>query len=244
MEDVRVGRALRALRRRGRLRQVDIGERAGVTQSTISLLERGRVDGLSVRAIRSVFRAVDADVTVLVRWRGGDLDRLLDERHARLGGAFSTWMIEKGWEMASEVTFSIYGERGAIDVLCWHPRTELLLVVELKTELASVEETLRRHDVKVRLAARIAAERFGWRSRSVGRLLVLADDRTSRRRVARHDGILGRAYPARSAEVRRWVGRPAGPMAGLLFLPFSDHPSAGRFLDTGKRVRRPRFPGA
>jgi len=240
MEDVRIGRALRALRRRGRLRQVDVADRAGLTQSTISLVERGRVDGLSIRAIRRVFRAVDADVTVLVRWRGGDLDRLLDERHARLGDALCSWMVERDWEVRPEVSFSIYGERGSIDVFSWHSATQSLLVVELKTELASVEEALRRHDVKVRLGARIAAERFGWRARSVGRLLVLADDRTSRRRVARHEGILGRAYPVRSAEVRRWVGRPTGPMSGLLFLPISDHPCAGRFVDTGKRVRGPR----
>jgi hypothetical protein len=40
------------------------------------------------------------------------------------------------------VTFSIYGERGSIDLLAWHSETRTLLVVELKSELTSIEETL------------------------------------------------------------------------------------------------------
>jgi hypothetical protein len=49
----------------------------------------------------------------------------------------------------------------------------MLLVIELKSELTSVEETLRRLDVKVRLATRVAGERFGWRAVAAARLLVL-----------------------------------------------------------------------
>jgi len=37
-----------------------------------------------------VFAAVDAGFDGTVRWRGGELDRLLDERHAALVGAFAT----------------------------------------------------------------------------------------------------------------------------------------------------------
>jgi hypothetical protein len=56
----------------------------------------------------------------------------------------------------------VFGERGSIDLLAWHESSRTLLVIELKTELTSVEETLRRHDSKVRLAPGIARERFGW----------------------------------------------------------------------------------
>jgi hypothetical protein len=77
-------------------------------------------------------------------------------------------------------------------LLAWHARTRTLLVIELKSELTSVEETLRRHDVKMRLASRIALERFRWQAAIVGRLLVLPDERTARRRVAADFGVLGR----------------------------------------------------
>ena len=70
----------------------------------------------------------------------------------------------EGWLTAAEVTYSGYGERGSIDLLAFHPATRTLLVVEVKTEIASVEETLRRHDAKVRLAPdRTGAVRVGRR---------------------------------------------------------------------------------
>ena len=45
------------------------------------------------------------------------------------------------WVAVPEVTFSIYGERGAIDILAWHEPTRSLLVIELKTELVDIQET-------------------------------------------------------------------------------------------------------
>jgi hypothetical protein len=166
---------------------------------------------------------MDADLVLVVRWRGGDLDRILDERHARLGAQFVRRLEELGWTVHPEVTFSIYGERGSIDLLAWHSETRTLLVVELKSELTSIEETLRRLDVKIRLAARIAAQRFGWRARDVARILVLPDDRTSRRRVEAHRGLLERAFPSPPSEVRRWLRRPSRSIAGVLFVSDSDH---------------------
>jgi hypothetical protein len=68
--------------------------------------------------------------------------------------------------------------------VAWHAPSATLHVVEVKTSLVSVEETLRRHDVKARLAARIVGDRFGWWPRNVARLLVLPDESTARRRVA------------------------------------------------------------
>jgi transcriptional regulator with XRE-family HTH domain len=227
MDDVRVGRALRALRLRRRLRQADVAIAAGVAQSTISLIERGHWSTLSIRTVRRVFGIVDARFKGLPTWRGGALDRLLDERHAQLIGAFAGRLRQAGWEVVIEATFSEYGERGAMDILAGRRDHGAALVVEAKTDLVSVEETLRRLDVKTRLASRVAAERLGWQPRVVGRCLVIADGSTARRRVARHGSVLERALPARGHAVGAWLGRPVGPMAGLLFLP-SMNPSSTR----------------
>ncbi|HEY4190087.1 MAG TPA: hypothetical protein VGM28_06685, partial [Candidatus Limnocylindrales bacterium] len=62
----------------------------------------------------------------------------------------------------------IYGERGSIDILAWHAATRTLLIVEVKTEIASAEEMLRRHDAKVRLGPAIGRERFGIAPGAVG----------------------------------------------------------------------------
>jgi hypothetical protein len=87
----------------------------------------------------------------------------------------------------------------------------------VKTELTSIEGTIRRLDVKDRLCAAIVRERFGWNPVTVSRLLVVLDGATARRRVAAHDRSLRVAFPARGAEVRRWLREPRGRVSGLLF---------------------------
>ena len=89
MDDVRLGRALRALRLRRGLRQADVAVADGVAQSTISLIERGHWSTLSMRTVRRVFAVVDARFEGQLTLRGGALERLLDERHAELVGAFA-----------------------------------------------------------------------------------------------------------------------------------------------------------
>ena len=148
-------------------------------------------------------------------------------------------LIGAGWTVEVEVTYSIDFERGSIDLLGWHPGTATLLVIEEKSELVSVEETLRRHDAKARLVARIAEDRFGWRARPVARLLVLPEGTTPRRRVGRHDAVLRRAYPLRGADARSWLAAPTSAQGSLLFVPSPDTNRArGRRGTTArKRIR-------
>jgi hypothetical protein len=48
-------------------------------------MEHGRIDRFTLATIRRVLRALDASVSLDLRWHGrGDLDRLLDADHARL----------------------------------------------------------------------------------------------------------------------------------------------------------------
>lgn len=155
MDDVRAGRLLRALRRRVRLTQKQLGERVGVSQQLISLLERGHCDAVQIRTVRLVFRGLDASVDLDIRWRGGAIDRLLDERHAALVRATVDLLAADGWEVLPEVTYSHFGERGSIDLVAWHVASTTLLIVEVKTELTSLEATLRKHDEKIRLAPEV-----------------------------------------------------------------------------------------
>ena len=217
MDDVRIGRLLRALRRERSLRQVDVASAAGVSQSLISLIERGHLARLSIDIVRRVFATVEGRFEGVVSWRGGAIDRLLDERHAKLVGSVAGDLRAMGWQVELEVTFSVYGDRGSIDILVSQPDRGLVLVVEIKTELTSIEETIRRLDIKERLATRIVEDRFGWRPRTVGRLLVILDTATNRRRVATHDGSLALVFPDRGATVRRWLREPDGRLSGLRF---------------------------
>jgi transcriptional regulator with XRE-family HTH domain len=239
MNDFAIGRSCRALRRRLGWRQADLAARAGVSQQLISRLERGRLSEIAVHTVRRVFADLDADLVMYARWRGGELDRLLDERHADIVGRMASLLRLLGWQVLTEVTFSEFGERGSIDILAWHAATRTLLVIEVKTEIASAEELLRRHDVKVRLAPKIARARFGGAAAVVGRLLVIAEGPTNRRRFARLEPALGAMYPARGATVRRWLRDPVGAMDGAIFV---GGPTPARSSGGPTRVRR--GPGA
>lgn len=239
MDDVRIGIRVRAVRHRLGWRQEDVATRAEVSQDTVSRVERGQLDALQVRTIRRVLRALEMDLAQEVRWRGGDLDRLVDEGHAALVARLCSLLVAAGWVVQPEVSFAIYGERGSIDVLAWYPSARILLVVEVKTTFNSVEETLRRHDVKVRLAAQVANERFGWQPVAVGRLLVLPDLSTARRRVARQDGVMRVAYRLRGREATRWIRDPAGSRSMLLFLSPTLPRRGGGSPVSRRRVRVP-----
>jgi transcriptional regulator with XRE-family HTH domain len=238
MDGIRIGRRLRALRHHHGWRQEDVGRRSGTSQDAVSRAERGRIEVMPVARLRALAAALDADLVITLRWRGGDLDRLLDEGHAAVCGAVASLLSPLGWEVHPEVTFSVYGERGSIDLLAWHAPTRTLLVIEVKTELTSVEETLRRHDTKVRLARGIAVERYGWRPLQVGRLLVLPDTRTNRRRVGRHDGLLLPVYPLRSGALRAWLRQPSRANAGLAFVSMTHLARRGRGPLARKRIGR------
>jgi transcriptional regulator with XRE-family HTH domain len=252
MNDIRMGSRVRAVRLRLGWRQSDVADRAGVSQSVVCRVEHGQLEHVTLRTLRRVLGALEVDLELVPRWRGGDLDRLADEDHAALVGRTAALLESLGWQVAPEVSFAVYGERGSIDLLAWHPATRTLLVVEVKTAITSVEETLRRHDVKVRLAPAIARERFGWEARSAARLLVLPEASTARRRVARHATVFGRAYPLRGRAARAWLRGPSGapgtpapsptptPTPGMLVF-LSDMPggTGSHRLGPRRRVRRP-----
>jgi transcriptional regulator with XRE-family HTH domain len=240
VNEPRTGRIVRALRRRLGWRQADLAAKARCSQSTVSVVERGHVDRVSLRTLRRILAALDAAVFVEVRWRGGALDRLLDAEHSAAVAAVIGLLQRHGWLVELEVTYSEWGERGSYDVLALHPASAALLVVEVKTDLASIEATLRKLDEKRRLAPRVARERYGWRHRTVSPLLVMPEDRTLRRRVALHDRLFRQAFSSRNVAVKRWLARPVGGIAGLLFVPRIERSSAVRRPGGRTRVDRGR----
>jgi len=222
MDERRVGRALNLLRRTRGLRQSDVAERADVSQATVSAIERGHWSTTSLRTLERVFDVVEADVAVVVRYRGGELDRLLDESHASTVAELATLLRADGWLVDVEVSFNHYGDRGSIDLLAYHPATRTLLVVEVKTEIASAEETLRRLDVKARVAPLLAPERFGEKPVRVVRLLAVLASSANRQRVARLEPLLGPTLPLRGRALAAWLRSPGpivgGRPGGLLFV--------------------------
>jgi len=216
VDDQRLGTALRLVRRRRGWAQAELALRAGCSQGLVSMLERGHLETVSLRALRRVAAVLDIRIDVRARWRAGDLDRLLNARHSELHELVARWFAAElpEWVLAPEVSFAIYGERGVIDILAWHEPSRSLLVIELKTTIADVNELLGTADRKRRLAAQVAGER-GWDPLTVSQWLVVADTRTNRRRVDAHMTVIRNAFPDGTWAMRRWLQRPRDTIAAM-----------------------------
>jgi transcriptional regulator with XRE-family HTH domain len=231
MDLVRFGRGIRALRRRRRWRQSDLAAAAGCSSSLIGRIELGQADVVTPRVLERVARALGARVVLRLDWNGEALDRLLDADHAQLVEVVVRILRDAGWEVRTETTFAILGERGSVDVLAWHEVSRSLLVVEVKSVVADAQETQSRLDRKVRLAERIAPPE--WRPRSISSLLVVGATRTNRRRIEVVAETFAARFPDRAPAVRRFIAAPAGlTLRGLWFVPIPTH-TGGRH-----RVRR------
>ncbi|MFN8630737.1 MAG: helix-turn-helix transcriptional regulator [Chloroflexota bacterium] len=244
MNLTRLGHGIRALRRRRGWRQIDLARAARVSRSVVSRIERGDSLGVSVGDFNAVATALDATLDVALRWHGEAFDRLLDDDHASIVERLVAWLRAHGWDVAVEVSFSRYGERGSIDVLAFHPSTRALAIFEVKSVTPDMQAMLSGLDRKARLGPSIAKER-GWSPASVARILVLADTSTNRRRLARFGSTVAAALPAGTWEVRHWLEQPTGrDLAGVWFFAHARQESAKSHGRVRVRVRSDQAPDA
>ena len=204
------------------------------------------MDAFRFEIVVRVAAVLEIRLDIVPRWRGGELDRLLNAGHSAMHEAVARRLTDTpGWQFTPEASFSVYGERGVIDVLAWHEAHRMLLIIELKTAIVDVQDLLASMDRRQRLARRIGAER-GWATdrATVSSWVVVADTRTNRARLAAHATVLRTAFPDDGRTVRGWLADPRSRLAALSFLQIV-HP--GNLGSTGGgtlRVRRRRAPGA
>jgi transcriptional regulator with XRE-family HTH domain len=241
MDDVRFGTVCRAVRIQRHMTQVQVAAAAGVSRGHVSSLERGRLDSLSVGTLRRIVVTLEGTCELSLKWRGPQLDRLVNAAHAALQGAVLRFFGSlEGWVAVPEVTYSIFGERGAIDVLAWHEPTRTLLVVELKTILVEAAEIARTMDVRMRNARRIAKER-GWQPLTTASWVILTDTRTNRRHVRAQHEILAPWARIDGRRMRSWLRAPRGSVSALSFW---DEPAAVNLRRIGTVRSRRSTPGS
>lgn len=238
MDEARLGALLRMVRIRRGLRQRDVAAKAGVSDATVSRIERGHVRTISIGALAEVAAALEVRLDHRARWRGGDLEMLMSRQHSALAEEVVARLhAVGGWEVKPEVSFAIYGERGVVDLLAWHQAASALLVIELKTEIVDVGELLGTLDRKRRLGAQIAAT-VGWlRPSSVSFVLLIADGRTNQRRVAAHAATFRAALPDDGRRFRSYLRSPDIDVRALAFLPDLHRGTVRRSSATPRRVR-------
>jgi transcriptional regulator with XRE-family HTH domain len=233
MRDLELGRLVRALRHRRGWRQEDCARRAGVHRSTWSNLERGRLEVMALATVRECLAVLEVRLELLPRWRGSQLDRILDERHARLQAPWKLRLERWGWITRAEASFNRYGDRGRIDLLAWHPSSAMLLVIEIKTEVVDIQEVLGGLDVKRRVASHLVAQATGRESLKAVPMLLVADTSTNRDRIRRFGG-----FDLRGRQAVSWLRHPNGLARGLLVFSDLRDANGGRAKSVGShRVR-------
>ena len=239
MDDVRLGTALRVLRIRKRLRQVDVARRAGVRRETVGRLERGAAGRYPLGILRAVATVLGADVDVRIRWQGADLDRITGAAHAELHESIAEHLARwLDWTWRPEVSFSIWGERGVIDILAWHPASRSLLIIELKTELVDPQELVATMDRRVRLGKEIARG-LGWHPTTVSAWVIVVE--APRTGGGAPCPIAADGVPRRRHAIRRWLRAPDGSISALSF--WSDVRPGPLGGASAKQTRAPRRGG-
>ena len=228
---------MRAVRQHAGFRQQDVADRAGVSQRWVSELELGRLDRVSLRVVEEVCRALDIAVRLDVRWRGGELDRLLDRDHAAIVERVVDVLRRHGWQVRLEYGFNHYGDRGSVDVLAWHAATRTLLIIEVKTRLTDLQELLASLARKLRIVPGLVAAE-GWDARRSVHMLVVLGTSTNRRVVEQHQETFDVSFPDRTRRVHEWLASPTTPFRGLWFIA----PSV--VARRGRGTRRCRVPAA
>lgn len=234
MRDLELGRVIRALRRRRGWRQVDCALRAGIHRSTWSMLERGQIDGMTFTTLRRCLAVLEVRLDLRPQWRGAELDRLLDAGHAALQATWTDRLRKRKWAVWVERSFSIYGERGRIDLLGWHAVTRTILVIELKTELADAQALFGTLDAKARLAPMIARELGLSAPARVVRMIIFQESMTNRRHVERLSTLFS-SFETRGRAAFAWLRHPEATGGLLIFSSAAGSSARGA---QRQRVRR------
>lgn len=243
MDDLRFGSVVRTVRQRRGWRQSDLAARGRVSQATVSSIERGHCGSLSLDTVRRVVAALDIRVDLVARWRAGDLDRLMSARHSRLHELVARHLADRlpEWDLNPEVSFSVFGERGIVDLVAWNAAYRSMLLIELKTEIVDVNELIGTFGRKVRLGRAIARER-GWDPAGISGWVIVAPGRVNRERIAAHRSMLRAAFPIDGRGVEAWLRRPIGTVSALSLWHNTTVGSTTADLSPVRRVRRPHRP--
>lgn len=230
-----IGRLFRMTRYRRGWTQEELSARAGISTSAISRIEGGQAMRYRLRTVQRLGDALDLRVEILVTGRGGESARLLDEEHAAIVEHIAAMLTREGWVVVAEPSFNVYGDRGRLDLLAFHPTTGALLIVEVKTEITDLQQLFGSLSVKERLAPSLAVER-GWQVSQVATLLAVADANANLRAIRAHPTLF-RGFESSRPSVKAWLHAPStGTRSLLLRVPAR---TLGRkaWIATKRRVR-------
>lgn len=227
----RLGGELRAARRRRRLSQAAVGERCGLHQTTVSRIERGFGDRLSIATLQRVALAVGRPLRLqLERDVVGDP---VDAGHLAIQEVLLRFARSAGFAGSFELPTRASDPRRSIDVALRDDRRRLLLVVEAWNTIDDIGAARRSFVRKLAEAEALAvAIGQGNRYRITGCWVVRSIAR-NRSLVARYPEVFAAAFPGSSAGWASALTSGAEPptLPGLVWCD----PRAGRLIPWRRR---------
>lgn len=192
----RLGIGLRESRLALRLTQHQASDRAGVSQSFWSKLERGAGAMASLETLAACASAVDAELAAFIQAQpGSDLPR--DIAHLRGQASIVRFAELGGWKARVEEAIDPLARRSrSIDVHLERTARKEIAVVELVDLMTDGGEAMRGLSDKVAAIRRVNP---GW---AVGGVLALRATARNRRLVADLEAVIRARFPARPMD---WI---------------------------------------
>ena len=143
-----MGTAVRLARQRAKLTQTQVAARAGLTQTTISVLERGRGAGAGLETWAVVAAALGEQLAAFLEGASG-ADQPRDVVHIRGQSVLITTASPGGWRGLPEFAVDPGTRSRSIDVVLIRPASREAIVAEIWDWFDDVGAGLRSLDSKV-----------------------------------------------------------------------------------------------
>lgn len=194
-------------RRACAISQAVAGERAGISQSSWSRIERGIVTSISLETLSACAAAVETQLAAFIEARSGaDLPR--DIEHLRRQELVIALASRGGWRASPEHAIDQDVRRSrSIDVRLERTAGSEHAVVEVLDLISDGGEAMRGLSDKVSAVRRSIGD-----GECVAGLLVLRATARNRAIVASLRGVFANRFPASSAAWLAALGDPARPM--------------------------------
>jgi transcriptional regulator with XRE-family HTH domain len=227
---IHVARTVRDVRRALGWSQRELARRAEIAQSTVCRIERAMLDDLKFATAAHIFEMLGVRASLVLHAPLiADQARQRDPAHARCVAYVARRLRRLGWMVLTEVEIVTGSSHGWIDVLAYRESDGLMLVIEVKTELADIGMLQRQVSWYERAAWKVV-EQQGWSPRqAMSAVLALATTRTLER-IADNRELLRQSLPIGARELGLLVTGSGGASRGRAMAMIDPYNRSRRWL--------------
>ena len=196
---MRLGRAVRDARKRRRLTQKQLGAKVGLSQASISRIERGKGGGLTLDGWQRI--ALALGIQLLVTLQRDPQQEPTDAGHLGMQELVLRLGRRNGYPRMVELKTRSAEPRRSIDVALAADQRKTLLVVECWNTFGDIGASIRSSNRKREEAGEYAAGRWGSEGRAA-LVWVVRATASNRKLVSKYPELFAAAFPGSS---RAWM---------------------------------------